>query len=537
LSPEVAGRIAAGEVIERPASVVKELIENALDAGAGRIEVLIEGGGLDLIRVSDDGCGIPSDQVELAFERHGTSKLRSDADLERLTTLGFRGEALPSIAAVAEVLCQTRASREAVGVSVRLGGGRLLSREPFARQSGTTVGVEDLFAELPARRKFLRTRSGEASLIGRLVGYLALARPDVAFRLVSDEHQAFATSGDGDLRSAALAVLGAAFARGAIPLGPVEMTDASGQLVARLSGLLGPTQEQRGNRGGLGIFVNGRWVQSRALSHAVEEGYRTAIQTGRYPVAVVFIEVPPRAVDVNVHPAKSEVRLLAEREIYGALRDAVRSALPATQPLWDGQASEDELAQLAFSSEGLRVLGQVGATYIVAEGALGLYLVDQHAAHERALLEELRESRANGLERQQLLTPEVVELPPLAGLEPEEVCTALADLGFEAEPFGDETVLVRALPALLAERRALAGLEEALEAVADARRQPDWRERLSVELACKTAIRAGETLPAEEMQALLRSLGEARLSQACAHGRPTSLLLSHDQLARQFGRS
>jgi DNA mismatch repair protein MutL len=537
LKPEVAARIAAGEVIERPASVVKELVENALDADARRVEVLIEGGGLELIRVADDGCGIPGEQVELAFQRHGTSKLRTDADLEHLATLGFRGEALPSIAAVAEVLCQTRSSHESIGVGLRLSQGSVVEQRSLMRQPGTTVTVEELFGELPARRKFLRARTTEGGLAAQVVMHLALARPDVAFRLVADGRQVFATPGDSDLRSAALSIRGPAFVRGAFELGPIDLPDERGQRLARLHGLLGPTQEQRAGRSGLSLFVNRRWVQHRALSYAIEEGYRTFIRTGRHPVAVVFLEVPPETVDVNVHPAKTEVRLLRERELYSGLRDAVLAALPHTQSTWDDEPPEEADPRLGFSADGLRVLGQAGGTYIVAEGDLGLYLVDQHAAHERALLERLRDNAARGREQQQLLAPEVMELPPAAGREPDEVCATLADLAFQVEPFGSASILIRALPAVLAERSALAGLEEALDLLADEPERPDWRERLSIELACKTAVKAGDRLGPEEMLALIQCLGESRLSETCAHGRPTSLLLSHNQLARQFGRS
>jgi DNA mismatch repair protein MutL len=537
LRPEVAARIAAGEVIERPASVVKELVENALDADAKRVEVQIEGGGLELIRVADDGCGIPGDQVELAFQRHGTSKLRTDADLEHLATLGFRGEALPSIAAVSEVLCLTRSSQESTGVGVRLSQGSVVEQRLLTRQPGTTVTVEDLFGELPARRKFLRARTTEGGLAAQVVMHLALARPDVAFRLVADGRQVFATPGDSDLRSAALSIRGPAFVRGAHELGPIDLADERGQRLAHLHGLLGPTQEQRAGRSGLSLFVNRRWVQHRALSYAIEEGYRTFIRTGRHPVAVVFLEVPPESVDVNVHPAKTEVRLLRERELYSGLRDAVLAALPHTQSTWDDEPLKETDPRLGLSADGLRVLGQAGGTYIVAEGDLGLYLVDQHAAHERALLEQLRNNAARGREQQQLLAPEVMELPPAAGLEPDEVCATLGDLAFQAEPFGSASILIRALPAVLAERSALAGLEEALDLLADEPARPDWRERLSIELACKTAVKAGDRLGTEEMLALIQRLGESRLSETCAHGRPTSLLLSHIQLSRQFGRS
>jgi DNA mismatch repair protein MutL len=535
LPDEVVARIAAGEVIERPASVVKELVENACDAGARRIEVLIEGGGLERIRVADDGRGIPADQVELAFARHGTSKLRHDLDLGALRTLGFRGEALPSIAAVADVRCQSRSADEAVGFEVRLTGGRPIERRPLARQPGTTITVDDLFAELPARRKFLRARATESATAVQVASHLALARPDLAFRLVVDGRQVFATTGSGDLRAAALAVRGAGFAQGAHELPAIELTAEQGRHLGRLWGLLGPTREQRSGRTGLSLFVNGRWVQNRALSHAVEEAYRTHVRTGRHPVVIIFLEVDPAEVDVNVHPAKNEVRLLHERQLYGRLHQAVLAALPVQQHAWAELLDPSEEQPLPLGASSLRVLGQAGGTYIVVEGEQGLYLVDQHAAHERILLTELR-ANADRRSRQALLAPEVVDLPATVGLEPEEVCAALGSLGFEAEPFGRAAVLVRTLPAILAERQALAGLEEALDLVAEGDGGPDWRERLSLELACKTAIRAGDPLSAAEMLALVQQLGETHLNETCAHGRPTSILLSHHQLARQFGR-
>ena len=536
LPPDVAARIAAGEVIERPASVIKELVENALDAGARRIDVHLEGGGLDVIRVADDGCGVPAAQVELAFARHGTSKLRSDADLTGLSTLGFRGEALPSIAAVADVTFQTRAAAEPFGVAIRFSGGQVSELSPSARQPGTTVSVEDLFGDLPARRKFLRARTTEGALATQVVGHLALARPDVALRLTSDNRQVFSTVGDGDLRAAAHAVRGPAFARRAIELGPLELLGPNRTRLGRLRGLLGAAGEQRATRSGLSLFINSRWVQNRALGHAVEEGYRTYIRTGRYPVAILFLDVPSDSLDVNVHPAKSEVRLLRERELYGLLREAVRAALPLTEATWPDNELENDHPSLDFATEAVRVLGQIGGTYIVAEGSLGLYLVDQHAAHERALLEELQGGSARGREQQQLLEPELLDLPLSAGLEPAELCATLAELAFQAEPFGGTSVLIRALPAVLAERRALAGLEAALDAVAETPSRQDWRERLSIELACKTAVKAGDALAPAEMTALIQRLGETRLSETCAHGRPTALLLSHAQLARQFGR-
>jgi DNA mismatch repair protein MutL len=397
-----------------------------------------------------------------------------------------------------------------------------------------TITVYDLFADLPARRKFLRARSTEAALCAQVAGHLALGRPDVAFRFISDGRSVFSTAGDGDLRTAALAVRGGSFARGAAELGPLELVDERGAWLGRAHGLLGPTQEQRAARTGLSLYVNRRWVHNRALGHAVEEAYRSYVRTGRHPVAAIFLELPPNQVDVNVHPAKSEVRLLREREIFQRLREAIRQALPPVQQIWD---EHEPLAELPGTEAGpARVVGQVGNTYLVVDGAMGLYLVDQHAAHERVLLERLTVSRVGDLDRQTLLAPELVQLSGDFELGPEELASALVELGFEAEPFGPDGLLVRALPAVLAQRNALAGLEEALRSLGGPSGGPSWRERLAVELACKTAVRAGDTLSSEEMAALVAQLGETRLNQTCAHGRPTSILLLHDQLARQFGR-
>lgn len=536
LATDVAARIAAGEVIERPASVVKELVENALDAGARHIDVLVEGGGLERIRVADDGWGIPADQLELAFARHGTSKIQSDDDLRRLATLGFRGEALPSIAAVADVSCQTRAAEEPVGSAVRLRGGRIVERHAVARQPGTTVVVEELFADLPARRKFLRSRAAEAGLIAQVVAHLALARADVAMRLIADGRQVFATPGDGRLESAALAVRGPSFLRGAYHLGPLVLRNGAGQPIGELEALLGPASEQRPNRSGLSLFVNRRWVHNRALLHAVEEGYRTFLRTGRYPAAIVLLTVPPETVDVNVHPAKSEVRLLHERELYGPLYQAVARALPQVRHHGVAGAEDAGTGLAGLAADDLRVLGQVGGTYIVVEGRQGLYLVDQHAAHERVLLEELQTSLAAEGARQPLIVPQVIDLPPLQAADPEELCALLQGWGFESEAFGPDALLIRSVPAVLAARRPLEVLAAALGSLGQ-RASAAWRDQLGIELACRSAVKAGDPLAPEEMAALVRRLGEARLGEACAHGRPTAILLSHGQLARQFGRA
>ena len=537
LSPAVAARIAAGEVVERPASVVKELVENAIDAGATRITVDIEGGGLGLIRVADDGHGIEPDDLPVAFERHATSKLTSDDDLDRIATLGFRGEALPSIAAVADVECLTRTADEPHAWLLTLRGGRPEPIEPATRTPGTTMTVQELFGELPARRKFLRGKSGENGQIVNVVANLALGSPGVAFCLRLDGRRSLETPGDGDLASAMAAVHGRGIAE---YLAPIEPDEGDGDRV-EVRGCLGWGEATLPTRAGLTLLVNGRWVQSRALSYAVDEAYRTLVQVGRFPIAVLHLTVPPGEVDVNVHPRKSEVRLLHERAAFAAIQRAIRRTLAAfSGPPATGLLGPDERPAMAEGAEtwttGLRVLGQAGGTYIIAEGAAGIYLVDQHAAHERVLFERIHAAWEGRQERQALLEPAVLDLAPRVAAVARDHLDALDAAGFEVEPFGEGALLTRAVPAALAERDPLGVLARALGALADEAPPADWRERLAILFACHSATRAGDRLTVEEMAGLLDQLGEADLCQACSHGRPTAILLSHHQLAREFGR-
>ncbi|MCC7371968.1 MAG: DNA mismatch repair endonuclease MutL [Chloroflexi bacterium] len=546
LPPAIAARIAAGEVVERPASVVKELVENAIDAGARRIVVEIEGGGLDLIRIADDGGGIDVADLPLAFERHATSKLTTDADLERIATLGFRGEALPSVAAVADLDCLTRTLDEPHGWLLQIRGGTRAEPTPATRQPGTTMSVRNLFGDLPARRKFLRGRTGEN---GQIVGHMtnvALSRPGIAFIVKLDGRQVLETLGDGDLEAAVVAVHGKRVAGQLVSIVP-DVEDGRGLVEVR--GCLGWGTATLPTRAGLTLLVNGRWVQSRALGYAVDEAYRTLVQVGRFPIAVLDIWVPPGDVDVNVHPRKSEVRLIHERAVFGAVQRAIRRTL-------SGQIGPRPTSLLAADDEGasgddgeawtsgLRVLGQAGATYIIAEGRAGVYLVDQHAAHERVLLEQIERGGHDGESRQLLLEPLTLSLPSRVAAVARDHLDEIDALGYTAEPFGDDTLLVRAVPAELA--RALAEglasgdpfgmLRSALESIADEAPPTDWRHRLATLYACHGAVRAGDSLSTEEMLGLLEQLGEAELCHVCSHGRPTAILLSHHQLAREFGR-
>ena len=536
LTPAVAARIAAGEVIERPASVVKELVENALDAGARRVTIDLVGGGLDEIVVADDGHGIALDDLPLAFVRHATSKLESDADLERVATLGFRGEALASIGAVGDVDLLTRAADGPHAWLVTVRSGRTDEPVPATRAVGTTIAVRGLFSELPARRKFLRGRSAEAGQVANLGSALALAFPAVSFRLRSEGRRVVETAGDGDLVAAVEAVHGRSTAGYLVRIEPDD--DERARTV--VDGCLGWGEATLPTRAGITLLVNHRWVQSRALTYAVDEAYRSLIPVGRYPIAVIDITLPPHEIDVNVHPRKSEVRLLHERAVFAAVQRAIRRTLagvggPRPTSLLQPEPAPAELNGAAWTGS-LKVLGQAGGTYIIAEGAAGLYLVDQHAAHERILAEELHAAWGGRAEQQALLVPEVIELAPLVAAAIQDRLPDLTAAGYDVEPFGDGALLVRAVPAALANRDPLGTLRSAAEALADEAPAADWRAHLADLFACHTAVRAGDVLTSEEMTALLDRLGEAELCQACAHGRPTAILLSHGQLAREFGR-
>jgi DNA mismatch repair protein MutL len=540
MDPHLAAKIAAGEVIERPASVVKELVENALDAGARHIRIEIDGGGAERILVADDGHGIASTQVELAFRRHATSKLRSESDLNALATLGFRGEALPSIAAVADVTCSTRAADDVVGTELRIEMGAF-SEQPVARQPGTLMLVEGLFARFPARRKFLRARAAEAAACLQVVAPLALAFPEVQFNASVDGRAALATPGDGELRSALVAVLGADAAEHLLDVPQTQIDGESGMPVVTASGVCADGSYTRAGRSGVTVLVNRRPVQNRTLTFAVVEAYGSLVQVGRQPVAVLEVRVPPDEVDFNVHPSKLEVKLLRERAVYAAIQRALRSALATADwpmPTWSDEAP----STLHESLHELHVLGQAGKTYLIAEGEAGVYLVDQHAAHERVLLEELRAGFGGRSEQQLLLEPLVLDVPPTAVALVEQAAPELAQLGFAIEAFGPRQVLVRGVPGLLVDRQPQHVVQATLVTLATnshglvIEQHASWAERLATVLACKTAVRAGDTLLQPEMEALLRRLGESTLCRTCAHGRPTAILLSHAQLEKEFGR-
>ena len=550
LTPEVVSKIAAGEVIERPASVVKELVENSLDAGASEINVETRGGGVELIRVSDNGTGIPASELELAFHRYATSKITDLIDLEDISSLGFRGEALPSIAAVAEVEILTRAPLESIGSYINLRKGEIVARESRPRQQGTSVVIRRLFRYLPARLKFLKSAATENSHIAYLVNQYALAFPEVRFSLITDKRNNLSTQGDGSLRNAVSQIYGLEFAQRMLG---VEEESA----FARVNGLVSPPSLNRTNRSYLTFFVNRRWIHSPLLTRAAEEAYHGLLMEGRHPVVILNLSLPGRELDVNVHPTKAQVKFHNEQVMFVTIKKAIREALskasmakPIAMPAMAGAYQQRSFTMVSdkeptftaplptLSLPILRVIGQLSNTYIIAEGPEGLYLIDQHAAHERILYERvLAQWARQEVEVQGLLEPITIELNP----REEEILRAnkdmLAQFGFDIEPFGDKSYLIRTIPALATR----ANLDEVMGAVLSDLDSKDevtsWEQKIAQSLACHSAIRAGQQLSNEEMLALIRQLEQANQPRTCPHGRPTMIQLTSYQLEKEFGRA
>jgi len=576
LPAEIASQIAAGEVVERPASVVKELVENALDAGAKQISIKIIEAGKRLIEISDDGCGIPASELALSVERHATSKLVEAADLFRITSLGFRGEALASIASISRLTLTSRQAGSSAGSRIRVEGGISGKHEPVGAPFGTLVQVEDLFYNVPARLKFLKQDITERNQIDHLVTRYALAYPDVRVHLSHEEHFTLQTSGSGDRRSVLALIYGPEIARQML-----EITYREENL--SVAGFISPISITRSNRSGLVFFVNGRPVQEPALSAAVMKGYQTLLMVGRFPMAIIFLKIPPEEVDVNVHPTKAEVRFRGADRIFSGVQNAVRRGLLAHNPVpdldprwrWNTQprptfsgldwrmANQDLPAADAYNAQEtasagdlipqqgdaqpdfpstriplLRLVGQIANAYLVAEAPDGLYLVDQHAAHERVLFERFMQQNTELIPSQSLLQPASVELGPPAARLLEEQLPAMKKLGFVVEPFGPNTFLVRALPALLQKLDPEAALRVLVEDFEEDEKPlgEETEARLVARVCKRAAVKAGQSLSTEEGRNLLTDLEACQSPRTCPHGRPTMIYLSVDLLERQFGR-
>ncbi|MEA3051213.1 MAG: mismatch repair protein MutL [Sphingomonadales bacterium] len=592
LPEHLVNRIAAGEVVERPASALKELVENAIDAGATRISISLAGGGTERVEVADDGCGMSPADMALALERHATSKLPGD-EIEAVTTLGFRGEALPSIASVARLAVESRV-RGQDGWSRIVDNGRLEGEGPAALPPGTRIRVENLFARVPARRKFLRSGRSEYAACLDVVKRLAMARPDIGFTLEHDGRRTLAVQPGEDRPGRVAALTDRALHENSVAIdydrGP-----------ARLGGVAGLPTFNRGVSDHQYLFVNGRPVKDRLLIGAVRAAYQDLLARDRHPVVALFIDLPGDEVDVNVHPAKTEVRFRDPAGIRGLIVGGLRHALdsagfrsvqraaadvpwqnPPRHPsegwgpsgLWTpafagvteraagvtdgatGRVAEPHAfydfapaarGESAFApppeahSFPLGVArGQVAATYIVAEAEDGLILVDQHAAHERLVLERMRKAMANGgVARQALLLPEVVELDEPACDRLEARAAELTEMGLELERFGARAILVRATPAILGNgdvKGLVTDLADELAAFDDALALREKLDHVAATMACHGSVRAGRILSVAEMNALLREMEVTPHSGQCNHGRPTWVKLAHGDIEKLFGR-
>ena len=651
LSDQVANQIAAGEVVERPASVVKELLENSLDAGATRIRVEVEAGGRKLIRIVDNGCGMVRDDALLAFERHATSKLRSSDDLLSIATLGFRGEALPSIASVARLSLETRAAEEATGTWIEIAGGRMTRVEEAGLPLGTTIAVKDLFFNTPARRKFLKSESTELQHIAALVTHYALANPARHFELHSATQALLVAPAVADAGERLYQIFGAEtaalmlptaaemdFARGGLPEPPPwkreEDYEAPDPGYIRVSGFVSKPELQRLNRNSVYVFVNRRLIRDRLVLHALQEAYRNVIPPTSFPVVLLFLEMPPAEVDVNVHPAKTEVRFRQQSFVHDFIRDTVRTTLMNARPaasfvsalsgggysgasasllldvsplpgiaephfepgaavgFSEGQEDEAERFELRpvavapspgrlgfegviavgyeqagehggtqavgearsgvienptlLSLSTLRALGQVRNSFILAVNDEGLWIIDQHVAHERVLFEKvMRERDTEQVQRQRMLMPLLIDLLPDQMVAFAQIAGELERNGFEVEPFGPRTLAVKAAPVGLEGQELELMLGELLsvdEARLDSRlgqreNAEARRRRIAASIACHAAVKINMPLDREKIDWLIAELAKTEHPTSCPHGRPIALRYSHREIERAFQRT
>ncbi len=584
LSEQLASQIAAGEVVERPASAVKELVENAIDAGATTINVDVRQGGRELIQIADNGSGIAAAQVEIAFVRHATSKLPSAATLAAIETLGFRGEALAAIASVSKVIIVTRTAEAAAGTRLELEGGTMIANDQVGAPTGTVIAIENLFFNTPARLKFLKSVTSEKRAIDEFITRYALAYPGIRFRLTHNGRVTFQSNGNGDLRDALLSVYGLEIGKQFVEV--ATEYEGKEETPITVTGFVSQPGLHRSNRSHISLFVNGRWIKDQRLTYAVIEAYHTLLPSGRFPLAVLFINMPFTDVDVNVHPMKTEVRFEQPRRVFSAVQRTVRATVLATapirttpspfeqvtggnwqmpnfrqptdhtQPHFDLQsgapmppvqsgAEIGQEAQPAMPLGGerlpiMRVVGQIRASYIITEGPEGMYLIDQHAAHERILFEQfMAQWGENAMPSQQLVAGLAVQLTPAQATLLDDQLAVLTKLGFEIEPFGPNTFSVRAVPALLAKHDpevALRNIVDELEREVTPMQQKI--EDVVVKRVCKTAaVKAGQVLSQQEIEAMVRQLEACETPHTCPHGRPTLIHLSVSTLASQFGRT
>jgi len=547
LPENLINKIAAGEVVERPASVVKELVENSIDAGAKKITVEIKKAGKILIRVSDDGAGMNKEELALSLERHSTSKISQLDDLFAINTLGFRGEALPSIASISRINIFSHKKGENSGAKIVLEGGKQVIFEDFGCPQGTTVEVKDLFYNTPARKKFLKAEQTELFHITSFFTNIILSHPEIAFKLVAEGKIILASTGSGDLKDCLVSVFGAHIASNFIPIG-----------LDGVAGYVSKPSVSRMDKKYQSFFVNGRYVKNFLLSRALQDALVNVIPKGRYPMAVMFIEVDPKNVDVNVHPTKREVKFANQGEVLARIKAAVEKIAGKSERAfasneWSPAAAEvwqREIAEPAFDfklgqeppDETLPYipLYQVDNTYIIAVGQKEFILIDQHAAHERILFDRLQIARAKKETfSQKLLIPENINLSKADSAVLEANLNYLNALGFEIEPFGKDTFALRSVPAVLAGAVAQEVIQDIISeyaAMGKSGSVAEREDRILKMLACKGAIKAGQKLSAEEMRTLIKDLFSSKQPHTCPHGRPTLIKYGIDDLEKMFKR-
>jgi DNA mismatch repair protein MutL len=561
LSQKTVNMIAAGEVVDRPSSVVKELIENAIDAGAANITVETKGDGRELIRVTDDGVGMGEEDVALAFMRHATSKIESAEDIDRITTMGFRGEALPSIASVSEAEIVTRPEGEDLATRLVLVGGDIAKSERVSGPQGTTVKVKNLFFNAPARAKFLKSRATEIRHITRTFATHAISQYGISVKLIRDRRVILSLPAVDTIEERIGGILGRSFGENSIP---VNVSDE----YIQLCGFLSRPEEARSSSGYISIFVNGRPVESKLILGAVCGAYGNTLRRKRYPTGVILIDISPGEVDVNVHPTKRQVRFRREKDVRNFVWRAVQSALttrkmippliarppaavgreaPTVAPPMQLLGNKDILVSeptrpykitTAEPEPGVNPIAQIKNSYILAESDAEFYLIDQHAAHERILYEEAR-MRLEGSDPvvQKLLFPEKIEVTPEEEVVIDEHLDGIRKMGFDLRKFGKRTFIVEAVPAHIKEAMRKTILTDMVDEVIEIRsRSDDVHHLLAAAFACKAAIKAGDKMSGEEVKTLLERLFASRMPFACPHGRPTMIRLSWDEIERRFLR-
>lgn len=573
LPDEVVNKIAAGEIIERPVSIVKELVENSLDAGATDIRVEIEAGGKQLIRITDNGCGIPSEEVLVAFERHATSKIRNAEDLHQIGTMGFRGEALASVASVCQVALKTRRAEEDIGTSVFMVNGKCQSRQPVAMPPGTVIEARNLFFNTPARKKFLKSDPTEAGAILHFMNAAAMAHPDISFASFQDGRETLSCPKTNTLKERIFQIFGAEMLANLLELNETLYH-------FKLTGFVSSSDAMKTNRNYQYFFINRRLVKDKVLANSLYVAYRFFAESGQYPVAFLFLEMPSSMVDVNVHPAKYEVRFLQQSLVQKGIIDTIQKALNEARPLAKFQMGESYLprysgeelvlsgghpappvpgelpSQPQFPPPGLqmpsppqrklpqegqyKIIGQYDNTYILMSDDSGLIIVDQHVAHERVLYEQLLEKQEKHQMRSQgLLIPLVLEINPAQMMLMEDYLASFREFGFEMEIFGNNSIVVKEVPDLLAEANYSAAVQRLIDDLEKLYRGgvlQGFADEMRKSISCQASVKINMPLTREKMEYIIAQLLKTNTPQVCPHGRPIILRISHYEIEKNFRR-